>query len=244
MGKRNIVRPFKVGNKRINSINDLKEILSKKPYLLINALKDGRLKRFLESINSSYLSCLDKNDPIKSLKKLGELLGVKVPDINEGSNILIESPEELNELIKSGFKQIEFPSGNFLIKELILDKPVKIKGQDRTKTKLIIDYLKINSEDVIFENLWVEPKKYIALKKPRIKNAIIRKDNNKPRKINTNTYTTPSKGSLWQAIIYFFKTPIYILNFLLESFFLILGIFLIILEILSLPFKILKKFRK
>jgi len=155
MRKRKIIIPFEVENKTVCSLRDLKEILAERPHLLIKPLKYGKLRKFLEGIGDHYLKCLDENNPEKSLKELGKLLGINV-DLSLPKIKDITTPKELKEAINLGNEKIKIGTGEFIIDELNLDYPVTIVGKGIEKTKLVINKLKINSKNVHFKNLTLE----------------------------------------------------------------------------------------
>jgi hypothetical protein len=173
MRRRSIV-PFFIGSKRITSLRELKEILSKEPHSLLIPLKDGRLAKFLKGISSSYVECLDANNPEESLKQLAEKLGVKIEDkLSVESVSVVSSPEQVLELIKKGEKEIELPSGEIFFEELILDRPVRLIGQGKNTTILKCNTLKICSDNIIFKNIGIDVNNFLPQKKPQLIDSLL-----------------------------------------------------------------------
>ena len=176
---------FIVGDKTIRRLKDLKEILQTNPAELIPAIEDGRLERFLRGYGPKFEQLFQQySDPKELLQALANLLNIELGEFKKTPQYIKSSDELLEKLSKSDKnflskgilkkiqntlkssedqKEIFLGKGIFNIEQLILDKPIILKGLGRNesliKTKLVV----INHPHIEFERLTVETEMVVFL---------------------------------------------------------------------------------
>ena len=155
--------PFSLGSKSVRTLKDIQDILKNHPEDLILPAKDGRLKRFLQGFGKTYVDCLDSNNVQESIKRLAELFGVDVKDMDFSldSNLALDNSKVI-ELLDKGEYHIEVSKGIFDFDKLYIDRPVRIIGQGKSETLIKVGVMCVASDGFTLENLTCECKYLIT----------------------------------------------------------------------------------